>query len=565
MLRRPTFWLLLLCVLQAGLAHAAPPASDSTDPGPLTGVPLTFSCDAEVPPYHPLLLDHIGRDLYDFIPDPSASPVTALSDLLCDQIWGRLVRAGAHRPPAGVSLPALAGLHVKLITAHLSSERIAQEFFGRNLSFLPVPHWSVDLSWTVDFALIDSSGHASHDLSWQLAGSATHGDYAPLELESLLTKAMQRSFGVLPGRLVEEGGLGNLFFARVEHPRAVPDALSAPTEFDSSFGLLLSSDLEVRHAAMAIMLSSERLSMTGRRELAAWFVLNDPDVPLRQDAMAWLLSPVSEGSRGLEDTETQLLHWALEIERSWRVKNKVVQIASQIGGEAVRPLLLLASMDRHTAVSDLAYKTLRSLPAAIAAEMDEALKPATRPTLATWTAALDGRVESPPTADTERLVTLAELSESRLGLQWLGQWIARYPAPGPTGSWIWDAWARLAAHPNPDLRADCLARFSREMQQVRTGSLVVERIYNEPLASLRVSAVALLDHPGIPGAVGALLEASRSSSAEVRRASATALAMMSDRESADRLTALAEDPDRKVTRAAKKSLRLRARAARRAR
>ena len=562
---RPTFWLPLLVVLLAGPAHAAPADSHSTEPGPLTGVPLTFSCEAEVPPYHPLVRDHRGRDLYDFIPNPSADPVTALSDLLCNQIWGRLARAGAHRSPAGVSLPALANIHVKLIAAGLSSERISGEFYGRDLSFLPVPHWAVDLSWAVDFALIDSSGHTSHNLSWELSGSATHGDYAPLELESLLMRAMKHSFEGLPERLGEEGGLGNLLFAQVRHPVAAPAALNVPEELVSSFGLLLNSDLEVRHAAMAIMLSSERLNMTARRELAAWFLLNDPDVPLRQDAMAWLLSPASESSRALEETEAQLLHWTLERDRSWRVKNKLVKIASQIGGDTGRPLLLLASLERDPRVSDRAHRALKDLPAAIPKEMDEALKPVARPILADWTVALDGRVGSHPAADTELLVTLAELSDSPLGLQWLDQWIARQPSPGPSDSWVWGAWARLAAQPSAELRAACLARFGREMAQVRTGNIVVERIYNEPLPSLRASAIALLDNAGIPGALGALLEASRSPAAEVRRASAAALAMMSDGESGDRLTALTEDADRKVRRAAKKSLRLRARAARRAR
>ncbi|MDG2284454.1 MAG: hypothetical protein P8N43_02845, partial [Alphaproteobacteria bacterium] len=313
-------------------------------------MPLSFYCEAEVAPYHPLLRDHLGRDLYDFIPEAYADPVTSLSDLLCEQVWERLVHAGAHRSPVGVSLPALASLHVKLIEAHLNSERISQEFFGGELSFLPVPHWAVGLSWAVDFALTDSSGHTSHELSWGLGGSATHGDYAPLELESLLMEAMNLSFAALPERLGEEGGLGNLLFAQVKHPITTPGALNAPSDLASSFGLLLNSDLEFRHAAMAIMLSSERLNMTARRDLAAWFLLNDPDVPLRQDALAWLISPASNGNRGLEETETQLLRWTLEVDHSWRVKNKILELASQIGGDTVRPLLLLASLERDTRV-----------------------------------------------------------------------------------------------------------------------------------------------------------------------------------------------------------------------
>jgi len=565
MLPRLTFWLPLLVFLLAGPVHAVAGDSQSTESGPLTGVPLSFTCEAEVDPYHPLVRDHRGRDLFDFIPNPSANPVTALSGLLCDQLWKKLADAGAHRSPSGVSLPAMAKLHARLVAARLSSERISQEFYGSNLSFLPVPHWAVELSWVVDFALTDSSGHTSHNLNWKLFGSATHGDYAPLELESLLTRAMRRAFAALPERLGEEGGLGNLFFARVERPDTTPGALNAPNELASSFGLLLNSDLEVRHATMAIMLSSERLNMSARRELAAWFMLNDPDVPLRQDAMTWLLSPVFAGSRGLEEAELKLLRWIVEKDRSWRVRSKVVEIASKIDDETVRPLLLFASLERDPRVSDRAHRILRDLAPATQAEMDEALKPVTRPNLATWTVALDGRVGIRPGADTAQLVTLAELSESPLGLRWLDEWITRHPSPGPAESWVWDAWTRLAAHPNADLRASCLARFAREMTQVRTGNIVVERVYNEPLPSLRASAIALLDHAAIPGILGALLEASRSTSAEVRRASATALAMMSDHESGARLTTLTEDPDRKVKRAAKKSLRLRARAARRAR
>jgi hypothetical protein len=547
--------------LIANVALAAPSVASAAQSGPLEGVPLVFSCDVNLDLYHPLLRDYAGRDLYDFITEPIIDPVAVLSEWLCGRVWSGLAQAGAHHPPAGIKLPAVASLHVELISAVLTSERIAQEFFGRELSFTPVPHWAVDLLWTMEFALIDGSGRPNHSLRGELSGGASHGDYVGLQMDSLLAKAIDRSFASLPERLVEEGGLGNLFFAPVDRPIETPGPLEAPSGLDSSFGLLLGSDVEVRHAAMAILLSCQRLNPAARSDLARWFLLNDPDVVLRQDALTWLLSPSSEQNLSLETTQVSLLRWVLQADRSWRMKSRVVEMISQREGDATLTLLLLASMDPDIRVSDLANTKLRRLPPAVPAEMDEALRTALRPTLPTWTAALDGRVTSQPGSDLRQLVSMAEASASEVGVRWLSRWLSQQSSPGSDDHWVWDAWTRLAAHSSPELRAACLARFAAEMRHVRTGALVVERIYNEPLASLRARAIGLLDHPAIPGALGAVLEASRSPSAEVRRTSAGALAMMSDRESAKRLEALVEDADRKVRRAAKKSLRKRKRAA----
>jgi hypothetical protein len=551
----------LALTLIVNVALVAPGLASTAQSGPLDGVPLVFSCDINLDLYHPLLRDHVGRDLYDFISEPITDPVAALSEWLCGRVWSSLAQAGAHSPPAGIKLPAVASLHVELISAVLTSERIAQEFFGREISFTPVPHWAVELLWTMEFALIDGSGRPNHSLRGELSGVATHGDYAALQMDSLLGRAMDRSFASLPERLVEEGGLGNLFFAPVDHPTEAPGPLDAPPDLDSSFGLLLGSDVEVRHTAMAILLSCQRLNAAARSDLARWFLLNDPDVVLRQDALIWLLAPSSEQNLTLEATQVSLLRWVLQTDRSWRMKNRVVEMISQREGDATLSLLLLASMDPDIRVSDLAHTMLRALPPAGAAEMDEALRTALRPVLPTWTAALDGRVVSQPGADRRQLVLLAEASAAEVGVRWLSRWLSQQSSPEPDDHWVWDAWTRLAAHTSPDLRAACLARFAAEMRHVRAGSLVVERIYNEPLDSLRAQAIGLLDHPAIPGALGAVLEASRSPSAEVRRASAAAFAMMSDGESAKRLAALVEDADRKVRRAAKKSLRKRKRAA----
>lgn len=551
----------LALALIASAALAAPGAASPAQSGPLEGVPLVFSCDVDLDPYHPLLREYGGRDLYAFIEAPITDPLATLSEWLCGRVWTTLAQAGAHLPPAGIKLPAVASLHVTLIGANLTSERIAQEFFGRELSFIPVPHWAVELLWTMEFALIDGAGVPNHALRGELSGSASHGDYAALQMDSLLGSAMDRSFASLPERLVEEGGLGNLFFAPVDHPTEAPGPLDAPSDLDSSFGLLLGSDVEVRHAAMALFLSCERLDAAARSDLARWFLLNDPDVVLRQDALTWLLSPSSEQKLPLEASQVSLLRWVLQTDRSWRMKSRVVDLISQREGEGTLTLLLLASMDPNIRVSDLAHTKLRRLPPAGTAEMDEALRTAVRPVLPPWTAALDGRVASQPESDLPQLVSLAEASASAVGVRWLSLWLSQRSSPGPDDHWVWNAWTRLAAHSSPELRAACLARFGAEMRHVRTGSLVVERIYNEPLASLRARAIGLLDHPGLQGALGALLEASRSPSPEVRRASAAALAMMSDFESAKRLAALVEDADRKVRRAAKKSLRKRKRAA----
>jgi hypothetical protein len=521
-----------------------------------------FECSAELHIHHPLLRNHPGVDLYDFSEEPISDPVAFLSDWLCGEAWGILKRAGAHRPPPNIALPAVAILRLELVEAIFTGERIAQQFFGREVSFVPVPHWSVGLFWSMHYAIEDSSGSSTHKIETGLSGQATNGDYIPLELDSLLAQAIDRAFGDLPGTLADEGGLGNLFFARIDRPAGAPDELGSPAEMSPAFWLLLSPDVETRHAAMAITLSSERLGGDARSQLARWFLLNDPDIVLRQDALAWLLGAHSEEGRLIDSSEAELVRWVLQHDRSARMRSNTVEIIAQLGGEPVRALLLLASLDKDMRVADLANSKLRRMRPAALKEMDEALKDEDRPLVAPWTTALDGRVVGSPIGAEQELVRLAEFSEARTGTRWLSLWLAQRPSPGPESDWVIDLWTRLAAHPSEELRAACLARFAKEIHRIRIEAIVVERIYNEPLASLRARAIGLLDRGSTPGALGALLEASRSPTADVRRAVAKALSMMSDAESAKRLEALKADDERKVRREARKSLRKRKRAAR---
>jgi len=547
------------------IAFAPDAVAGESDLRPLEGVPLSLSCNAELEPSHPLLDDHPGRDLYVFSEGEVRTPSTYLSDWLCARVWKVLEDAGAHRPPANIKLPATATLSINLIEATVSSERVSQEFFGREVSFVPVPHWSVELFWSVAFGIVAADGSSSQQIETGTSGKAELGDYMPLELDTLLQGAMERAFGMLPDTLVNEGGLGNLFFARVERPTQAPEELEAQGTLSEVFWLLMTPDMETRHAAMAILLSAERISISGRTALARWFVLNDPDLVIRQDALSWLLAPLAEEGRQIEDDEAELVAFVLQHDRSYKMRKWAIEVVGRLGGAQVRELLLMGSLDGDLRVSDLANSKLRRLPALRIDEVDEILQRLNpRPALPVWTQALDGRVSSGPEAE-HALIQLAEVPGSEAGARWLVLWLQGRPSPSPDAAWVLDAWARLAVHPEEAVRAAALSRFGQSMDLLRVEAIVVERIYNEPLSSLRIRAIRLLDRPDAPGAIGGLLEASKDSVADVRRVAARAMSILSDPESGDRLVQLRADEDPKVRREAKKSLRKRKRAARKGR
>lgn len=541
----------------------APPANSRTS-RPLQGIPIDFACSAELDPTHPLLQPQPGRDLFDFANEPIADPGSWLSSWLCRRVWRRLESAGAHRAPPGLPLPAVAHLSVQLDHAEFLSERTTQQLTAMLQGPLTIPHWSLSLTWTIHFILQVEGAGPLESLALGTSGEADHPDYGTLHLDELLEGSLLGAFRGLPRHLADDGGISNLLFSTVEAPDSGPPQLGAPADMDTSFWLLLAWAPQVRHAAMAFFLSSSRLEIEARKQLARWFALNDPNVDLRRDALAWLLGAHPEEGLVLEPSEAELVRWLLAMDGSTRMRSEVVRLVAGMGGGPVRDLLLLASKDPDLRVSDLAAVSLRRFPPPTAEELEAIDSSPVEPRLSPWTVALDARVLDRPSAERE-LVALAEAAQGAATAAWLGAWLNERTGPDENTTWVLDAWVRLASHPADSVRAAALHRFAREMQRLPVEAVVVARIGAERRAPLRARAIDLLDRPKAPGALTALLDAGRAESPEVRRAAAKALAMMADRESRALLDLLSDDPDRKVKRAARKSLRKRKRNERKAR
>ena len=533
----------------------------AASPKPLDGTPLILECEASVGLGHALLDRHSGRDLYDILPSADGDPATALSTVLCGEIWNLVERAGAHSPSRVIDLPAVAKLKVQLVEASLTSERISQEFFGREVSFVPVPHWALEMSWAVDFSIVSADGFVSSGVSGPTWGKADQGDYSRLDLEQLVEQSIGKAFSRLPELIVDEGGLGNLFFQRVERPTTGPQELQAPKRLDQAFWLLLTPDLQTRHAAMAVLLASEEIPLEGRRQLATWFLINDPETSLRSDALAWLIDPQAEEETTLSTESGRFVEFILKHDRSPTMRLETTEMLSRIGGSEARTLLLIASMDSDIRVADRASAVLRRRTPSGADEIDMILaRKGRQPVLAPWTASLDGRVASSPESERE-LVQLAENSDTKPGARWLSLWLKERPLPTPNEGWVFSAWTRLSAHSSNQVRSAALDRFSRALEFEPVQEAIVDRIRLESSPELQTRAIQLATSSANVGLLNALLGAASTTAPEVRRAVAEALALFADAESHKCLEQLRDDSDRKVRRQAKKSLRIRKRSA----
>ncbi|MEE2828473.1 MAG: hypothetical protein VX498_04725, partial [Myxococcota bacterium] len=377
-----------------GLSLAADaPTEDpglSSQPLPLDGIPMDFRCSAELDPGHPLLMDQPGIDLHELRTDPKEDPEAVLSRLLCGQIWQRLEEAGAHRIPTGLSLPAHARIDLRLESATIIGQRIINQRIGRTVVPVVVPHWSLVLQWALEFSVQFAQGGRGQTFSLRPRSGAEQGDYEALRLDRLLAATTRSSFRGLPRLLADEGNLGDLLFVLVEQPEAAPSEFGLPEVLDRNFWLLLSWNTEARHAAMAFVLSAPRVDLDVRRELARWFILNDPDVGTRRDALAWLLNNPAEPDTELDTEQAQLITWLLRSDRSARMRSEAVQLIHQKNSPLARKLLLIASTDTDLRVADLAGTHLRRLPAATARELSELTVTPEPPKLDPWTAALDG-------------------------------------------------------------------------------------------------------------------------------------------------------------------------------
>jgi hypothetical protein len=559
--------LLLLSVASPALGQQTTDEAPDGPPPPLAGVPLTFLCEARLHPGHPLLSPQPGQDLRD-LAGVEADDERALSAWLelhlCGLIWQQLEASGAHAQPPDVRLPARAVLEVRLLSAEMEGTRVVDQRVGSSVMPVAVPHWALESTWMIRFGI-----HRERDgttvvgepaLDFTARDRAEQEDYTPLRVGALLRANVQRSFSGLPRLLADEGGLGDLLFSEVD-PRTAPSQLGVSGALADGFWNLLAPVSEHRHDALAFYLASDRPSRDARIGLARWFVLNDSDVAVRRDAMAWLLlqEPPPDAERDLSPEMVALLRWLLSRDTSPRMRAAVAEGLVGRTGDGVRELLLIASSDHDRRVADVANGALRRFEPATAAEMAELARPVSPPRVPGWTAALDGRVALPDGNPDRHLLILATAAGGPAAETWLTRW-ALHGETGPgDGDWTMEGWIGLAGHPSPRVRRATLERLTSEVSAlIQAERIVLDRVRLETEPELRIMAIEALDRKDGPGAAGALLAASRDESPKVRAVAAMALAEVPGDEATERLELLARgDPDGKVRRKATRALRKR--------
>jgi len=563
--RRGFFPLLALLLLLPSVALAQGAADYQTGPPlPLVGVPLDFRCAAEIGPGHPLLSRQTGQDLHDLARSDHGDVDLAswLSDHLCGLIWTELAAAGAHPSPTDVHLPARAVLAITLVDAELEGTRTVEQRVGSTVMPVAVPHWALQLRWKVRFAIeYDSEGAVvvrTTPLELNRSAAAEQDDYTPLRLGALLRASTRGSFRELPRILADEGRLGDLLFAIVDRPPNAPTELGVTGRLDDGFWNLLVPRAEHRHDALAFYLSSPRAPLQGRVELAQWFVLNDSDLAVRRDGLAWLMQqePAPGNDAPISEETRRLLRWLLTRDKSPRMRAEVATTLIGRTGDAVRDLLLVASSDSDRRVSDIANTALRHFQPPTALEMEalDLVSPPPRP--AKWTAALDGRVALPAGNPDRFLLVLATAAGGPAAETWTARWLRHGGLTDDDAEWAVQAWGALAAHPSLRVRRETLERLSREIDVVEVEAVLIDRILAEEDPELRIMAIKALDRGDGPGTAGALLEASRDDDAGVRAAAALALGQVPGTEARGRLEVLVRsDPDGKVRRKARRALR----------
>lgn len=546
------------------------PVADDAVRGPLpalAGIPIEYSCVASLPPDHPALRRYPGEDAEDLTRmSGSTRPDVFVGEVLCAYLWRMLEDAGAHQAPSDVRLPARGVLIARLQRMWIEGSRVVEQRIGATIMPVSIPHWAVAMSWELEFAVEYAGGAVeradSGHLTFELSGAAEQDDYAPLRLGALLRGASIDTFSDLPRVLADDGHLGDLLFAVVESPTQAPDLLGLDGEAEEGFWQLLSTLSEQRHDAMAFYLASDRIERKQLVEMARWFVVNDPDVSLRRDALGWLLQEEdpdldSEFSEPIMD----LLAWLVLRERSSRVRAEAVRVLGTRPGEQVRTLLIAASTDTDKRVSDRAMSGLRKEPPPTAADLASIPESPTIPSLTSWTSALDGRVS--PTAPVPQ--TLAPLALS-LGGPAADTWLSRWAVKGRIGpedeAWALPIWARMAREGSLRVRMHTLGRLSAQAEQTPVAELVEDRVKNEKEPMARASAIRALKRFDRPGVDSLLIQASRSTDPDVRLAAVDALTRVPGDRVDDRLEELSSgDPANKVRRRARRVLRTRAKEA----
>ena len=573
--RLPLLLLLLLPTLAA--AQDSAPQNDPTPapaprmgpPPPLAGIPLALRCDASIPEDHAVLRRYPGQDLNDLATLGEEEDARIWADeYLCGLLWEVLEEGGAHEAPADVRLPARAVLTATLQRLWVEGSRVVEQRIGSTVMPVSIPHWAVAMAWDFSFAveyLDDSDSGAPRKtnapLELSLGGTAEQDDYAPLRMGSLLRAASLEAFSDLPWLMADDGHLGDLLFALVPRPGSAPAPLHVGGPLADGFWQLLSTDPRQRHDALAFYLSSDLVPFAGRMDLARWFVLNDPDVTLRKDALGWLMLAEPADPAPLTAGTADLLAWLVLRDRSSRMRAEAVRVLSQRAGPHRRALLVAASTDEDRRVADRALTGLRDEPPPTTAELEARPESPELPGAAPWTAALDGRV-SPGTAGErdQALLALALAAMSPAAETWTVRWIGRGAPLESDLVWAVDAWERLATDGTPRVRREALVRLGRESQRPSVAEVVVARIEAEREPALVVVAIDGLQRFDVRGLRPALLAASRSKDSAVRVSAVSAMTTVEGQDVQDRLTRLAaEDPTGRVRRTARKALRSRAR------
>ncbi|MCP4867473.1 MAG: HEAT repeat domain-containing protein [Proteobacteria bacterium] len=549
------------------LLLSSPPAvAQEGPPLPLAGVPVDFQCLATVAGGHPLLDRHTGQDLHDLAREGEEDPedlVAWLDEYLCDLIWSELESAGAHASPTDVRLPARAVLNVELVSAHLEGTRMVEQRIGASVMPVNVPHWQLAMRWRVSFDIEYSQTEdavvvRTGSLELNPAAGAEQDDYSPLRLGALLRASTRGAFSELPRILADEGRLGDLLFAVVERPPGAPADLAVSGALSDGFWNLLAPRADHRHDSLAFYLASDRVPLEGRVALARWFLLNDSDLGLRRDALAWLMAQEgpADAERPLSEPQLQLLHWVLARDKSPRMRAEVTSALVGRVTPEIRDLLLVASVDPDRRVSDVATGALRKFAPPTAAELQAADLGPTPPQLVPWTAALDGRLALPPGNPDRFLLVLASAAGGSAADTWTARWLDYGAITADDDGWALQAWEALAAHPSRWIRERTLSRLSQEVGMVEVEQILLGRIEAEEDPELRVAAIEALDRGTAPGTVGVLLEAAQADDATVRSAAAVALGQVPGKEARGRLELMMRnDPDGRVRRKAKKALR----------
>ena len=468
-----------------------------------------------------------------------------------------LEKAGAHRIASELQLPGRAILQVQLADLHLDSSRVVDQRIDNSLFPVSVPHWSIEVIWQVQLLMQYGLSTRSQKLDLVMRSAVDQQDYQPLNLGWLFERSTQRALGRLPQVLADEGRLSELLFSLRSDPPTSPLEWKLQHALEDSFALLLSIDDETRHAALAMFLSSAQLELQQARDLARWYIINDPAFAIQRDALSWYLQQeaASDSAQGLRPQATQLLRWLLLRASSHKVRTEVLLGLKNRSGPEIREILLYGATDADPRVAEVALSQLDNFKAATAAELKD-LEPSTTPSLPPWTHALDGRYLLDKKRNQELLLSLAKLAKGQAAKLWLKRWINEQQVAPEQQQATLTQWQSLSRSDDPELREAVLRRLLRERHQLGIDELITERAEMETEASIRALALGQLSDG--PRQLKVLLSAASSPNNSLRQTAAIALARQLHSSAELRLQELRKnDPEPAVRRAARKALRLR--------